>query len=81
MLASAERVVQGQEEGRWTVFTSHRGRTWQVIVEPDMSVQALVIVAACSQNLNSTCICEPISKSPSGMANRSRRICICLGGG
>jgi len=32
--------------GRWVVVTRHRRRPWEVIVEPDHDVQALVVVTA-----------------------------------
>ena len=33
-------------EGRWVIETRHRGRAWQVIVEPDWERQLLVVVTA-----------------------------------
>ena len=33
-------------EGRWSIETRHRRRTWEVIVEPDWERQLLVIVTA-----------------------------------
>jgi hypothetical protein len=33
-------------EGRWAIETRHRRRRWVVIVEPDDSVQLLVVVTA-----------------------------------
>lgn len=33
-------------EGRWVIETRHRGRTWEVIVEPDEDRQLLVVVTA-----------------------------------
>ena len=32
--------------GRWRVETTHRGRPWRVIVEPDFLLQVLVVVTA-----------------------------------
>jgi hypothetical protein len=33
-------------EGRWAVVTPHRGRPWEVIVEPDPIEKLLVVVTA-----------------------------------
>ena len=33
-------------EGRWVIETRHRGRSWEVIVEPDRERQLLVVVTA-----------------------------------
>lgn len=33
-------------EGRWVVETRHRGRLWNVIVEPDPEERLLVVVTA-----------------------------------
>ncbi len=33
-------------EGRWVVAVSHAGEPWEVIVEPDDSLQLLVVVTA-----------------------------------
>lgn len=33
-------------EGRWVIETRHRGRAWEVIVEPDWEGQLLVVVTA-----------------------------------
>jgi predicted TIM-barrel fold metal-dependent hydrolase len=33
-------------EGRWVIETRHRGRAWEVIVEPDLERQLLVVVTA-----------------------------------
>jgi hypothetical protein len=33
-------------EGRWVIETKHRGRAWEVIVEPDWERQLLVVVTA-----------------------------------
>ena len=33
-------------EGRWIIETRHRGRAWEVIVEPDRERQLLVVVTA-----------------------------------
>lgn len=32
--------------GRWVVSTCHRRRSWEVIVEPDVSARVLVVVTA-----------------------------------
>lgn len=33
-------------EGRWVIETRHRGKAWEVIVEPDWERQLLVVVTA-----------------------------------
>lgn len=33
-------------EGRWVIVTSHRRRTWEVIVEPDFHDRRLVVITA-----------------------------------
>jgi hypothetical protein len=33
-------------EGRWVIETRHRGKAWEVIVEPDQERQLLVVVTA-----------------------------------
>ncbi|HYV42139.1 MAG TPA: DUF4258 domain-containing protein [Thermoanaerobaculia bacterium] len=33
-------------EGRWVIETRHRGKTWEVIIEPDMEKLRLVVVTA-----------------------------------
>jgi hypothetical protein len=33
-------------DGRWVVVTSYRGKTWEVIVEPDRSAARLVVITA-----------------------------------
>ena len=33
-------------EGRWVIETRHRRRRWEVIVEPDPTVQRVVVVTA-----------------------------------
>jgi hypothetical protein len=32
--------------GRWIIETSHAGRTWEVVVEPNVREQRLVVVTA-----------------------------------
>ena len=46
MLEEASRCQKDVVEGRWVVKARHRGRSWHVIVEPDTSVQLLVVVTA-----------------------------------
>ncbi|MGH7324608.1 MAG: DUF4258 domain-containing protein [Candidatus Rokuibacteriota bacterium] len=44
-----ERAAQYREdvvEGRWVIETKHRGKAWEVIVEPDSERQLLVVVTA-----------------------------------
>jgi hypothetical protein len=33
-------------EGRWLIVTSHRKRTWEVVVEPDFYARRLVVITA-----------------------------------
>lgn len=33
-------------EGRWVIETRHRGKAWEIIVEPDFERQLLVVVTA-----------------------------------
>jgi hypothetical protein len=33
-------------QGRWVIDTRHRGKAWEVIVEPDPERQLLVVVTA-----------------------------------
>ena len=33
-------------EGRWVIVTSHRRKTWEVIVEPDLEAKRLVVITA-----------------------------------
>ncbi len=33
-------------DGRWVIVTSHRGKTWEVIVEPDFNATRLVVITA-----------------------------------
>ena len=46
MLQEATAPRPDIEVGRWVVATSHAGRPWEVIVEPDESVGLLVVVTA-----------------------------------
>ena len=33
-------------DGRWVIETRHRGKPWEVIVEPDWALRLLVVVTA-----------------------------------
>lgn len=33
-------------KGRWVIVTRHRGRPWEVIVEPDLDAELLVVITA-----------------------------------
>lgn len=46
MLQQAKRYRADVFEGRWIIETRHRGRSWEVIVEPDPEEQLLVVVTA-----------------------------------
>ncbi|MBI4608969.1 MAG: hypothetical protein HY726_08175 [Candidatus Rokubacteria bacterium] len=39
-------VVMLQVNGRWVIETRHRGKAWEVIVEPDHERRLLVVVTA-----------------------------------
>jgi hypothetical protein len=46
MLQRASGYREDVVEGRWVIETRHRGRPWEVIVEPDRERQLLVVVTA-----------------------------------
>jgi hypothetical protein len=46
MLERATGYREDVVEGRWVVETKHRGRAWDVIVEPDLERRLLVVVTA-----------------------------------
>ena len=46
MLERASGYREDVVEGRWIIETRHRGRAWEVIVEPDRERQLLVVVTA-----------------------------------
>lgn len=46
MLARAQHYHPDVVEGRWVIETRHRRRRWEVIVEPDPTVQRVVVVTA-----------------------------------
>ena len=46
MMASAMRLREDDEPGRWVVETSHESVPWEVIVEPDPADQLLVVITA-----------------------------------
>ncbi len=46
MLERASDYREDAVEGRWVIETRHRGRLWEVIVEPDRERQLLVVVTA-----------------------------------
>jgi hypothetical protein len=46
MVARATRVQPSSVGGRWRIETRHRGRRWEVIVEPDVAERILVVVTA-----------------------------------
>ena len=46
MLARAEALRSDVEEGRWIVETRRARRHWEVIVEPDLDAELLVVVTA-----------------------------------
>jgi len=46
MLEVAQRYRKDMVEHRWVVMTRHRGRRWEIVVEPDWDAQLLVVVTA-----------------------------------
>lgn len=46
MLGRAGGYTRDIVEGRWIVGTRHRGRNWEVIVEPDFDAEVLVVITA-----------------------------------
>ena len=46
MLESSRGRRRDVVEGRWILFTSHEGRPWEVIVEPEDEIERLVVVTA-----------------------------------
>ena len=46
MLERASGYHQDVVDGRWVIEAKHRGKAWEVIVEPDFERQLLVVVTA-----------------------------------
>ena len=46
MLERASLYRKDVVEGRWVIETRHRGKPWEVIVEPDLRERLLVVVTA-----------------------------------
>jgi hypothetical protein len=46
MMASASRLREDEEPGRWVVGTFRGSRLWEVIVEPEGSTKLLVVITA-----------------------------------
>jgi len=46
MLERAKGYRRDIVEGRWIIETSHRRKSWEVIVEPDLEVELLVVITA-----------------------------------
>jgi hypothetical protein len=46
MLEYAASISPSGVEGRWAIKTTHRRRSWKVIVEPDFDRHLLVVVTA-----------------------------------
>jgi len=46
MLERATGYREDVVEGRWVIETRHRGKAWEVIVEPDSERRLLVVVTA-----------------------------------
>jgi len=48
MMESAMNLREDEEPGRWIVETSHESQPWEVVVEPDLDDQLLVVITAYS---------------------------------
>jgi hypothetical protein len=46
ILKSATSVRRDVVPGRWAAATRHRGRRWEVVLEPDRDAQLLVVITA-----------------------------------
>jgi hypothetical protein len=46
MLEHATGYRQDVVEGRWVIAVRHRGRRWEIIMEPDFDARLLVVVTA-----------------------------------
>ena len=46
MLERADRIVAGVVEGRHVVSALHRGKVWEIVLEPDDDSRVVVIVTA-----------------------------------
>lgn len=46
MLERAKDCKPGAADGRWVVVTTHRRRTWEIVVEPDARSERLVVITA-----------------------------------
>jgi hypothetical protein len=46
MLEKATGFRKDSIEGRWLIKARHRGRPWEVVVEPDFEMQRLVVITA-----------------------------------
>lgn len=46
MLEDATRLERDHVPGRWLAFTRHRGRPWNVVLEPDFDDISLVVITA-----------------------------------
>jgi hypothetical protein len=46
MLKAAGDYRRGPIAGRFIVETRHKGRRWEVVVEPDLDIELLVVVTA-----------------------------------
>jgi hypothetical protein len=46
MLEDASSIRHDVEEGRWLIASRHRGRPWEIVVEPDEAERVLVVITA-----------------------------------
>jgi hypothetical protein len=46
MLEHARTYRRDIVEGRWVILTRHRRQPWEVIVEPDLDAELLVVITA-----------------------------------
>ena len=46
MLSTSSDLRRDIVPGRWVIQTRHRGTSWEVIVEPDVDAQLLIVITA-----------------------------------
>ena len=46
MFENASECNEDVVEGRWVIITKHKGKKWEIIIEPDLEEKVLVVVTA-----------------------------------
>jgi hypothetical protein len=46
MMERARRYRPDVVRGRWVIASRHRGRRWEIIVEPDFELEILLVITA-----------------------------------